>query len=72
MKAYVLFITIYPLDGDVKPGSPISIFCKSKPIPASCFTFTLPHLTFVTLTVIHNVLILDNLSYIHYTIHIDE
>ena len=44
MKPYVLLIAISPSYGDVKPGSPLGAFKKSRLIPAAGFPFTLPHL----------------------------
>ena len=53
VNAYVLLITIHPLNGNVSHGVPLVFFVKSMLILTPGFSFTLPNLTFIIHTVHH-------------------
>ena len=54
VKAYILLIAIRSYDGDIKPDGLLGTFEKSRLMPASSFSFTLPRLIFVTHKLHHN------------------
>jgi hypothetical protein len=50
VKPYVLLIVICPSNGNIKSGRPLVLFDKSWLMQAPDYIFTLPHLTFISLT----------------------
>ena len=61
MEAYVILITIRPLDEDVTRGGPLGPLEKSRVMPAPGFSLPLHRLIFITHTLYHNAIF----TYIH-------
>ena len=69
MKACVLLIAIRPSDGDLNLAVPLVLFDNSRLLPVLISTFTHPHLTIITDTLLHSTD--STYSYTHLLIFID-